>query len=197
MTIVSYRLLVPYLTKIEFGHFQSRRPIKWLWWWCLIQQPIQKFWVWWSHFVPVSVKNWGQWFFQFWGQGRLIHHLQSTVLHFDVFFIFFNWAAAVLCITCWLCTKECQQVSCALLLFVFWFCFFFFFQFISFYLRLTDHMHLTGGWSTFFFLKGGGAVCALYHLISWKIRYINQLASCAANFVLFWMYRDVTWINLV
>ena len=83
-----------------------------------------------SHFVPVSVGHRGKKFLQFLGQGRLIHLQLSTVLHFDIFFfMFLNWAVAILCISCWMCATDCQHVSlvyfcCLFLLLRFHFVFF-------------------------------------------------------------------------
>ena len=90
--------------RVEFWGFQSRWWIERLRGWCHAWQRIQKLPVWQSHFVPVSVtsvRHRGKWFLWFFGWVRQIHYQAWTVQHSDVvvFFIYLNWAAAVLCIS--------------------------------------------------------------------------------------------------
>ena len=100
-----------------------------------------------SFFLDLSV---------FFGQGRLIHHQPSTELHFHIFFfLFLNWAAAVLCLSCWMWARDCPHeclvdfhcFSCWVL-----FCFL---QFDSIILRLISPLCLIGGWSTGSFKREG------------------------------------------
>ena len=116
-------------------------------WQCIWAFPI-----WSSHFVPVSVGHWGKWFLAFIGRGRLIHHQPSTVLHFEIFFIIFYWAAAVLCIFCSMRARDCPHECHVLHLFSsLTLVLFRLLQFASIVLCLIGHMHLLGSWTFSFF----------------------------------------------
>ena len=94
------------------------------------------------------------------GQGRLIHHQPSMILHFVVFFfILLNWAAAVLCILCWMCVRDCQY-EC--LVYIYCQCFFLlvsvpfcFCQFASITLSFINCLYPIGGWLTIFLKRKG------------------------------------------
>ena len=159
------------MIRIGFGHFWHRWRNEWLWWWCHAQQYIWEFIVSRSCLIPVG--HWWKWFLCccFFGHGTLIHYQPSTVLHFDiVVFIFLNWAAAVLCISCWLCVRNCLHeclvcLHCLFLLFQF--CFL---QFATVTLCLIGCMRLICGWSTIFKM---GVCLMCCHLIGRKLLYVE------------------------
>ena len=124
--------------------------------------------------LSVSVGHWRKWFLWFFSWGRLSHHQPSTILHFDViFFIFLNWAAAILWVFCWKCVRDCPH-QCLMYFPCFLFCFFSCFSSILFSSTCLNHLapyrsYVPNRWLKFLFFKGGGASYVLRCLIGWKL----------------------------